>query len=255
MILKHYGKGNSEVLLLLHGENMSSWVWQGVANQLANKFHCIAVDLPSHGTNADKDFDLEDTVQLLSRLISQILPNKKIFIAGVGLGAQIALKLAYNHTYLVKGVILNGIKIPNKTSSIGQFGDSLVSVFKRGDDYLIHKMNKSGIPLMKLTKFKQDWESVSDKNRKKISQDMKNFQLAEDVLEIKMPVLLTYGSEEPSSSKLSAEEVATYFAASQKVEISEGKEYWIIEKPKVFAQLMERFMISYYGYKPKQSVN
>lgn len=105
--LVYYERGNGEIILLIHGNSMSSIMMKKMFNYLSNFYHVIAVDSRGHGKseNGKKAYSIklfaEDMVKFCR---SKALNN--IIIIGYSDGANVALTIAYKYQEIAKKIIL-----------------------------------------------------------------------------------------------------------------------------------------------------
>ena len=101
--------GSGAPLLLIHGWGMHGGMWSGVAEQLAQNFSVMAVDLPGHGFSADlshfpfsvANFTIDSVVDELSAQFVEPLN-----VCGWSLGGQIALRWAQREPQQVQRLVL-----------------------------------------------------------------------------------------------------------------------------------------------------
>lgn len=241
MKLKHYGKGKENILLLLHGEEASSWIWKDALPYLAQDFHCITMDLPAHGVSSGIEYNTKDIAILITRIFSQILPDRKIYVAGVGIGAQVALTLAYDFSYLIQGVILNSIFMSTKANKVGE--KLSFTSFGKSDYYVKKRMKKLGIPLKYFLEFKNDNTVLDSKKIEQVRKAKLAFEADEDPYVLQdIPALILYGQNEDFTYSRSAQLASTYFASNQIVEIPDADHLWMLVRGKTFSQLVKRFV-------------
>jgi pimeloyl-[acyl-carrier protein] methyl ester esterase len=100
--------GSGGPLLLIHGWGMHSGMWNRVAEELAQNFSVMAVDLPGHGFSADfshfpfpvANFTMDSVVDELSAQF-----DEQLNVCGWSLGGQIALRWAVRHPRQVKRMV------------------------------------------------------------------------------------------------------------------------------------------------------
>ncbi|MDO8465240.1 MAG: pimeloyl-ACP methyl ester esterase BioH [Gallionella sp.] len=95
MHVDSYGSGTP--LLLIHGWGMHGGMWGGVAEQLAEHFRVLAVDLPGHGFSAPD-------VGWVEALSAQF--DEPLAVCGWSLGGQIALRWAVRYPQQVNRLVL-----------------------------------------------------------------------------------------------------------------------------------------------------
>src|SRR5215813_4101544 len=85
--------GNGPDLVLLHGWGLNVRVWDGLVQELRDRFRLIAIDLPGHGRspwNSGRHTPAEQAWLIHSSLASV---STHYSLLGWSLGAQIALDL------------------------------------------------------------------------------------------------------------------------------------------------------------------
>lgn len=104
--------GSGAPLLLIHGWGMHGGMWGGIAEQLAQHFRVLAVDLPGHGYSRGQragdggqkkrhlEF-LDETVDSMSTQFSEPLT-----VCGWSLGGQIALRWAMRYPEQAQRLVL-----------------------------------------------------------------------------------------------------------------------------------------------------
>lgn len=105
--LVYYERGNGEIILLIHGNNMSSIMMKKMFNYLSNFYHVIAVDSRGHGQseNGEKTY----SIKLFAEDMMKFCRNKSlnnIIIIGYSDGANVALAIAYKYPEIAKKMIL-----------------------------------------------------------------------------------------------------------------------------------------------------
>jgi len=97
--------GEGPDLVLLHGWAMHSGIWNGVRNQLAQYFRLHLVDLPGHGLSPTHWIDTPGTLERMSEIVAESLPESSI-ICGWSLGGQVAMELALHEPERIKKLVL-----------------------------------------------------------------------------------------------------------------------------------------------------
>ncbi len=94
--------GNGPDLVMLHGWAMHSGIWDGVAQQLTQRFRLHRLDLPGHGVNRGGKLD---SLEQMTDIIARHLPDTCI-ICGWSLGGQVAIRLALQEPERVRQLVL-----------------------------------------------------------------------------------------------------------------------------------------------------
>jgi pimeloyl-[acyl-carrier protein] methyl ester esterase len=96
-----YGEG--EPIVLLHGWAMHTGIWRVFAQELAENYQVICLDLPSHGrSDSLKKFELN----AISDALIKVLPQQPCTLLGWSLGVTIALALTQRFPEKIKGLVL-----------------------------------------------------------------------------------------------------------------------------------------------------
>jgi pimeloyl-[acyl-carrier protein] methyl ester esterase len=95
--------GQGQPLVLVHGWAMHSGLWGEFAEQLAQHYQVICVDLPDHGRSEPLD---EFTLQAVGDSLINALPDMPCYWLGWSLGASIALDIARRYPQRVQALML-----------------------------------------------------------------------------------------------------------------------------------------------------
>src|SRR5690349_6163108 len=104
------GAGNGQALVLVHGFLVSHLVYDDVIDDLAQRFHVIAPDLPGFGESekpspARYAYGIETFAEATADLVAAFGFGRASII-GHGMGGAIALTLAAEHHELVQRLVL-----------------------------------------------------------------------------------------------------------------------------------------------------
>ncbi|HEX8632960.1 MAG TPA: alpha/beta fold hydrolase [Pyrinomonadaceae bacterium] len=106
----HYQeRGRGRALVLIHGNNSSTYSWADVFDQLAREFRVVALDLKGFGFTAkpDGDYSPEAQAALVVRLLDQLGIERAVW-CGSSMGGAVALAGAINYPQRVDGLVLVG---------------------------------------------------------------------------------------------------------------------------------------------------
>ena len=101
------GKRGRQIALLIHGWSSSWYAMSPILGLLAQRFHCVAIDLPGYGKSpplTDKT-TIPDYVDLLADLIEDI-SDSPVVLVGHSMGGMISISLAKKYPVLVERMIL-----------------------------------------------------------------------------------------------------------------------------------------------------
>lgn len=133
--LIHYveaGKRGRQVALLIHGWSSSWFATSPLLAPLAQRFHCIAVDLPGYGQSPPfaERTTIPKYVDLLADLIEQI-SDGPVVLVGHSMGGMISLSLAWQYPVLVERMVLLSPTITGRLSKAINFYISPITMMER----------------------------------------------------------------------------------------------------------------------------
>jgi pimeloyl-ACP methyl ester carboxylesterase len=105
------GRSGAPTVVLLHGGGLGPWSWRPHLDLLAPDWHCLAPELPGHGSDAARPFTFERGVAIVSDLIAQRATGGVAHVVGLSLGGQLALALAASRPTLVDRVVVTGANV------------------------------------------------------------------------------------------------------------------------------------------------
>jgi pimeloyl-ACP methyl ester carboxylesterase len=101
------GPPEAPALVFIHGALMGRAVWRPQIDVLADRFRCVSVDLPGHGTQRDVGFELDDAADGVIRAIDEAADGRAVLI-GLSLGGYVAMDVAARHPEKVRGLVIAG---------------------------------------------------------------------------------------------------------------------------------------------------
>ena len=101
--LEYDCRGAGSPLLFLHGLTFDRSTWEPIVDQLADRFTCVAVDLPGHGGSRGSGRDLDEVAHSIHRLLDELGIEPPI-VVGHSMGGALAGIYAERHP--VAGLVL-----------------------------------------------------------------------------------------------------------------------------------------------------
>jgi pimeloyl-ACP methyl ester carboxylesterase/CRP-like cAMP-binding protein len=131
----HYveaGKKGRQIALLIHGWSSSWYATSPLLGQLAQRFHCIAIDLPGYGQSPplEETTTIPKYVELLAKLIGK-MSDGPVVLVGHSMGGMISLTLAMTHPILVERMVLLSPTISGRLSTAINLFISPITMLER----------------------------------------------------------------------------------------------------------------------------
>jgi pimeloyl-ACP methyl ester carboxylesterase len=101
------GPPNGPVIVFIHGTRLTRAMWGPQMARLADRFRVVALDLPGHGSRADRRFTLDDANDAVADTI-RAASDRPAVVVGLSLGGYVAMDLAARRPDLVRGLIVCG---------------------------------------------------------------------------------------------------------------------------------------------------
>jgi pimeloyl-ACP methyl ester carboxylesterase len=101
------GPAGARPVVFVHGAMMGRAVWSPQVAALADRYRCISVDLPGHGTQRGKAFSLDGAAAGVVAAIDQAAGGRAVLV-GLSLGGYVAMTVAGRHPDKVRGLVIAG---------------------------------------------------------------------------------------------------------------------------------------------------
>ncbi len=105
---KTYGSVENDAIIFVHGFIGSAEDWEEVISEFKDKYYCIAIDLPGHGSTLcdnDEEFEISKTNARLKTLIDRLGIKSPIVVA-YSMGARYILDFAVNYPRYFSAMII-----------------------------------------------------------------------------------------------------------------------------------------------------
>ncbi len=118
MKIVEYGKGNEDVIILLHGGGLSWWNYKEVAERLANHFHIVMPILNGHSGSSIPFTSIEDNAREIISYIDKTFGGHVLLIGGLSLGGQVLVEMLSKRNNLCKFAIIEStLVLPMKLTA------------------------------------------------------------------------------------------------------------------------------------------
>ena len=107
------GSAENPAILLLHGWPHSRGLYDGVVDQLGERFHVLAFDLPAIGDSMGVAASAEkERLADLLLTVAESAGARSIVVAGIDVGGMIAFAAARDHGSRIRGAMIGNTVIP-----------------------------------------------------------------------------------------------------------------------------------------------
>jgi pimeloyl-ACP methyl ester carboxylesterase len=120
------GPPDAPAIVFLHGSVLARQSWFPQVARLRDAYRCVSVDLPAHGSLADRPFTLEAAVDGVVEAIDAAAGGRAVLV-GLSLGGYVAIAVADRSPERVRGLVLAGA-----TAEPGGIGGLLFRLFALG---------------------------------------------------------------------------------------------------------------------------
>ncbi len=242
------GAKNTDVLILLHANPFDSRMWLYQMAHLSQQFRVVALDLPGYGRSnplGNKAISIADMAEDVRRLLAELRTDAAI-VAGLSVGASIAMQFALDFQSHVKALIVAGggagtiprTKMEERIKGYRQWGisyrrehiESLVT-----GEFASSDLGKYIISLFLKTNGTTDVESIM-----RIFEALGEHDVTNRLHEIKVPTLIRSGEEDTTLPR--ARELNKVIGGSQHAIIKGAGHACALEKPWEFDTLVLGFL-------------
>jgi pimeloyl-ACP methyl ester carboxylesterase len=113
------GPAGAPAIVFVHGAMMGRSVWWPQITALADRYRCIAVDQPGHGSRRDQRFSLDVAVANVLEAV-RAETDGRVVLVGLSLGGYTAMTVAAAHPDVVRGLVIAGsTREPEGLSRLG----------------------------------------------------------------------------------------------------------------------------------------
>ena len=101
------GPAEATPIVFVHGAMMGRSVWRPQVDALADRYRCIAVDQPGHGTLRQVPFTLDVAVDNVVAAIDREAGGRAVLV-GLSLGGYVSMTVAGRYPERVRGLVIAG---------------------------------------------------------------------------------------------------------------------------------------------------
>jgi pimeloyl-ACP methyl ester carboxylesterase len=245
-------KGTGPALVLIHGGQMDSRMWDDQFDVLAKKFTVIRYDVRGYGGSFQPDQLYSDADDLAGLL--DYLKVKNAHVVGLSLGGRIALDFAVAHPKRVNLLALAGPGLAGYEPPNSEEGDlRMWNLIKAARDDGPEKVSELWLkdpymaPAMEQPRLVSRLQRLARENAhcwlgNPVLQRSPKPLAAKRLDEIKVPTLLILGDRDVPQAKATIETLEKRISGSKKVVIKGAGHMVNMEKPEEFNQALVGFL-------------
>jgi pimeloyl-ACP methyl ester carboxylesterase len=95
-------------IVFVHGTRLTGASWAAQVADLGEEFHCLAPDLPGHGTAIEIPFTLAGAAERVADVIAAEGHDGRAIVVGLSLGGYVAMDVAARWPERVRGLVISG---------------------------------------------------------------------------------------------------------------------------------------------------
>ena len=110
-VISYIDEGTGQILLFIHGNPTSSYLWRNIISPLKTKYRCIAPDLIGMGESdkldnpSQENYSLKEHIKWFDDFINGIKLNKKIILVIHDWGSAIGFDFAKKNPKRIAGIV------------------------------------------------------------------------------------------------------------------------------------------------------
>ncbi len=239
LYVREAGPANAPSILFLHGGGAGGWMWRTHVTLLGD-YHCLVPDLPEHGESvAEMPFSIMDAAGRMAELVRTRAHGGRAHLAGLSLGAQVALQLLSTSPELVDHAMLSGTLVrPMKSAGWANATARLYMPFKDWKWLIRMNMRSLGIPEDYLDEVRSDTQRLTADAYARITAENMRFALPDGLDRVTVPTLIAAGSLEPAPILASAQDLAHAIPKSMECVLPRRGHNWPLQLPTLFVQTL-----------------
>jgi pimeloyl-ACP methyl ester carboxylesterase len=251
--------GRGRTVVWLHAFPLDRQMWRGQLQAFSGRGRMIAVDLRGFGESSQ--FTLEPSIDQMAedvvRLLDRLGVAGPVVVAGLSMGAYVALALARHHAQRLAGLILADTRAEADSPQARSGREQMIALAEKGSAAaVIDQM----MPRMVSDQTRQERPQVIEEIRRIATAQspvaMANAQRAmrdradsgEILGTIRVPTLVMVGESDAMSPPSVADDLAGGIAASKRVTIGGAGHLSSLERPDDFNSALGAFLASVGGY-------
>lgn len=101
------GPEGAPLIVFVHGSRLTRASWTAVVGRLSDRYRCVSMDLPGHGSLAGQPFTLDGAADVVDAAIDASGGGPAVLV-GLSLGGYVAMTVAARSPDRIRGLVLAG---------------------------------------------------------------------------------------------------------------------------------------------------
>lgn len=201
MKFEEFGMENDTVIVMLHGANFVHTF--GRCYCVSKFFHIVVPHIMGFGAEAHRTFDADTCILELAEFIKSF--NKKVYIIGHSLGAQLAFALVSKYPELFLGALIISPHLIKSETELADLTEKNLKQLKTLKNKAVCRSIAflSGMPKKARREFVEHIQNISEQTVINCINNNITFESMPDFKNISLPIIALAGTKEPSAIKKS----------------------------------------------------
>lgn len=242
--VRESGPCDAPSIVFLHGVGCTGEMWQDHFAALADRYHCIAPDLPGHGQSRQVEWtSREDTAALVARLIAD-LPARSAHIVGLSLGGSVAFELLATQADLLDHVVIDGCAaIGSAWAGVAKVAFAAISPFVRHAP--VGRLMAAAVGVTDPTgvaDMVHQMRQVEPRSFRRAFADAQEVRIGDGILQAACPTLLVSGGKELAAVHTSSRLLADRMPHAEAWVMPGSGHGWLGSHPDVHVRMVQAWI-------------
>ncbi len=238
------GRRGAPTLVLLHGGGIGAWSWRRHIALLERDFHCLAPELPGHGSDVSRPFTFERGVEQVAGLIADRATAGVAHVAGLSLGGQLGLALAACRASLVDRLVVTGANVCGIPMANAALWFTRPFLWLKNSSSMARlSARRMHVPPEEVEAFTTDSRSLTFRSLAAIVLESGGFREPPGLASFDRPVLILAGQKEVGLIRRSATRLTALIPHATSRVVPGRDHAWPLEDPALFCDAVRAWFL------------